>query len=33
MPEEKAQFLITNQTGESGLAGVVNNKSIPTDVL
>ena len=33
MPEEKAQFLITNRPGESGLAGVVNNKLIPMNAF
>ena len=33
IPEGRAQFLLTNRPGESGLAGVVNGKLIPFDVL
>ena len=31
--EEKAQFLLTNRPGESGLAGVINGKMIPFTVM
>ncbi|XP_057294612.1 uncharacterized protein LOC130623139 [Hydractinia symbiolongicarpus] len=33
VPEQRAHSLITNRPGESGLAGVVNNKLIPLNVL
>ena len=33
IPEGRAQFLLTNRPGESGLAGVVNGKLIPFNVL
>ena len=33
IPEEKVQSLLTNRPGASGLAGVVNRRLIPFDVL
>ena len=33
VPEEKALHLLTNRPGESGLAGVIENKLIPLDVM
>ena len=33
MPEDRVHSLITNRPGESGLAGVVNNKLIPLNAL
>ena len=33
LPEDQVHFLITNRPGESGLAGVVNNKLVPFSVL
>ena len=33
MPEDRVHSLLTNRPGESGLAGVVNNKLIPLNAL
>lgn len=33
MPEDSAQYLITNWRGEYGVTGVLNKKSIPLQIL